>query len=79
MVIGPEVEESRIAPERRRETVARAWALQEKAVAEGLETWDLDRINAELARARRAVARPFVGPLRSASRRHGGDGDQAAR
>ena len=52
MVIPSEIEESRIAPEDRRAIVARAWALREKAVAEGLELWDLDRINAELARKR---------------------------
>lgn len=52
MVVHSEAEESRIAPERRKAVVERAWALRDKAVAEGLETWDLDRVNAELARER---------------------------
>lgn len=52
MVVQPEVEESRIAPEERRAVVARAWALREKAISDGLELWDIDRVNAQLARER---------------------------
>lgn len=53
MAVETEVLQSKISPEERKRIVAEAWAIREKAIAEGkIEFWDIDRINAELGRDR---------------------------
>ena len=38
--------------EEREMTLRHMWELSDRAIAEGMETWDLDRVNAEVAERR---------------------------